>query len=74
MFYLRSTDMDDHMTKDPLEDAKKKKDWLRDDVRLYLQIKNFIESEIIGLVEHYESIKELLEFLDFLYSGKGFRV
>ena len=45
LFYLRSTDMDDHMTKDPSEDAKK--DWLRDDARLYLQIKNSIENEIL---------------------------
>ncbi|KAA0038222.1 Copia protein [Cucumis melo var. makuwa] len=33
--------MDDHMTEDAPEDAKKK-DWLRDDARLYLQIKNSI--------------------------------
>jgi len=26
LFYLRGTDMDDHMTADPLEDDKKKKD------------------------------------------------
>ena len=70
LFYLRSNDMDDHMTEDAPEDAKKKKDWLRDDVHLYLQIKNSIESEIIGLVDHCESVKELWEFLDFLYSGK----
>ncbi|KAA0033068.1 gag-pol polyprotein [Cucumis melo var. makuwa] len=43
--------MDDHMTEDAPKDAKKKKDWLRDDARLYLQIKNSIESEIIGLVK-----------------------
>jgi len=62
--------MDDHMTEDPPKDAKQKKDWLRDDAHLYLQIKNSIESEIIGLVDHCESVKELLEFLEFLYSGK----
>ncbi|TYK07903.1 putative Polyprotein [Cucumis melo var. makuwa] len=33
--------MDDHTT----EDAKKKKDWLRDNAHLYLQIKNSIESK-----------------------------
>ena len=26
LFYLRSTDMDDHMTEYPLEDAKQRKD------------------------------------------------
>ena len=70
LFYFRSTDMDDHMTEDPPKDAKQKKDWLRDDARLYLHIKNAIESDIIWLVDHCESVKELLEFLDFLYSGK----
>ena len=54
--------MDDHMTEDPPEDVKKKKDWFREDARLYLQIKNSIESEIIRLVDHCESVKELLEF------------
>ena len=39
LFYLQSTDMDDHMTVDPPEDEKQKKDWLRDDAQLYLQIK-----------------------------------
>ena len=56
------------MTKDPSKDTMK--NWLRDDSRLYLPIKNFIESEIIGLLHHCESIKELLKFLDFLYSNK----
>ncbi|TYK08633.1 putative Polyprotein [Cucumis melo var. makuwa] len=42
------------MIEDPLEDAKQKKDWLRHDACLYLQIKNSIESEVIGLVDHCE--------------------
>ena len=36
--------MDSHMTEDSPEDAKQKKDWLRDDAHLYLHIKNSIES------------------------------
>ena len=35
--------MDDHMTEEPSEDAKK--DWLHDDARLYLHIKNSIERD-----------------------------
>ena len=57
------------MTENPLEDAKKK-DWFHDDTRLYLQIKNFSKSEVIGLVYHCESVKELLELLEFIYSGE----
>ncbi|KAA0057391.1 uncharacterized protein E5676_scaffold216G00610 [Cucumis melo var. makuwa] len=48
--------MDDHMTKDAPKNAKKKKDWLRDDARLYLQIKNSIENEIIELVDHCDGV------------------
>ncbi|TYK17094.1 uncharacterized protein E5676_scaffold1032G00260 [Cucumis melo var. makuwa] len=48
--------MDDHMTEEAPENAKKKKNWLHDDARLYLQIKNSIESEIIGLLDHSESV------------------
>lgn len=58
-FYLRSIDMDDHVAEDSPED--KKKDCLCDDARPYLQIKNSIESEVIGLVDHCNSVKELLE-------------
>ncbi|XP_038898187.1 uncharacterized protein LOC120085933 [Benincasa hispida] len=68
-FYLFSTNMDDHVMEEPLKDEKKKA-WLHDDARLYLQIKNSIESEVVGLVDHCDFVKELLEFLEFLYSGK----
>ena len=47
--------------------------WLRsrphDNTWLYLQIKNSIERDV-GLVDHCDFVKELLEFLDFLYSRK----
>ena len=44
---------------------------MREDARLFLQIRNSIDSEVIGLINHYEFVKELMEYLDFLYSGKG---
>lgn len=62
--------MDDHVTEVPPKDDKKK-GWLRDDAWLYLQIKNSIDSEVVGLVDHCDSVKKLLEFLVFLYYGKG---
>ncbi|VFR01644.1 unnamed protein product [Cuscuta campestris] len=37
------TDKDDHMTDDPPKDATTKKVWLRDDARLFLQIRNSID-------------------------------
>ncbi|GAA0146788.1 transmembrane signal receptor [Lithospermum erythrorhizon] len=43
---------------------------LRDDARLFLQIRNSIEGEVLGLIYHCETVKELMEYLEFLYYGK----
>jgi hypothetical protein len=69
--YLRSIDKDDHLVDDPPFDAAAKKAWLRDDARIFLQIRNSIDTEVIGLVNHCEFVKDLLDYLAFLYSGKG---
>ena len=59
-----------HLTKDPpIDDLKEK--WMEEDARLYLQIRNFINSEVIGLINHYEFVKELKDYLEFLCFGKG---
>ncbi|KAG8650815.1 hypothetical protein MANES_07G072314v8 [Manihot esculenta] len=58
--YLRSIAMDDHLTKDPPTDETRR-DWMRDDARF----------EVISLINHCEFVKELMEYLEFLYSGKG---
>ncbi|VFQ82639.1 unnamed protein product [Cuscuta campestris] len=65
------TDKDDHMTDDPPKDATTKKVWLRDDARLFLQIRNSIDGDVLGLVGHCETVKDLMDYLEFLYSGKG---
>ena len=44
---------------------------MEEDARLYLQIRNSIDSEVIGLINHYEFVKELMDYFEFLYSGKG---
>lgn len=69
--YLRSIDKDDHLVEDPPSDAATKKAWLRDDARIFLHIRNSIDTEVIGLVNHCEFVKDLLDYLAFLYSGKG---
>jgi len=69
--YFRSIDKDDHLVDDPPSDAAAKKAWLRDDARIFLQIRNSIDTEVIGLVNHCEFVKDLLDYLAFLYSGKG---
>ena len=44
---------------------------MRDDARFFLQIQDSIDSEVIGLISHCEFVKEVMNFLDFLYYGKG---
>ncbi|XP_034673007.1 uncharacterized protein LOC117904490 [Vitis riparia] len=68
--YLRSVAKDDHLTEEPPTDITRKL-WLQDDARLFLQMKNSINSDIVGLLSHCEFVKELMDYLDFLYSGKG---
>ena len=68
--YLRSVEKDDHLTMET-PDNETRKTWIRDDARLFLQIRNSIDSEIVGLLNHCEFVKELMDYLEFLYSGKG---
>ena len=44
---------------------------MEEDARLYVQIRNSIDSEVIGLINHCEFVKKLMDCLEFLYSGKG---
>ena len=69
--YLRSIDRDDHLTDDPPVDGEEKKVWLREDAKLFLQIRNSIDNEIVSLINHCEFVKDLMDYLAFLYSGKG---
>ncbi|KAK2967291.1 hypothetical protein RJ640_004857 [Escallonia rubra] len=62
--------MDDHLSNDPPTDDTMQL-WLREDARLILQIRNSIDSEILGLINHCEFVKELMDYLEFLYYGKG---
>ena len=44
---------------------------MEEDARLYLQIRNSINSEVIGIINHSGFVKELIDYLEFLYFGKG---
>ncbi|GMJ03787.1 hypothetical protein HRI_004047900 [Hibiscus trionum] len=68
--YLLSLSMDRHLTDDPPTDDSRLP-WMREDARLYIQIRNYIESEVVGLVNHCKTVKQLMRYLQFLYSGKG---
>ncbi|GAA0154484.1 hypothetical protein LIER_37895 [Lithospermum erythrorhizon] len=67
--YLHSIDKDDHMIENTPQ-GEESKVWLLDDARLFLQIRNSIEEKVLGLINHCETVKELMEYLEFLYYGK----
>ena len=58
--YLRSIRMAGHLDKDPPTDDSKDR-WMKDDARLFLQIRNFIDGKVPTLVNHCEYVKELIE-------------
>ena len=68
--YVRSIHMAAYLTKDPPTDDSKEP-WMEEDARIYLQIRNSIDSEVIGLINHCKFVKELMDYLEFLYSRKG---
>ncbi|KAJ9564855.1 LOW QUALITY PROTEIN: hypothetical protein OSB04_000821 [Centaurea solstitialis] len=67
--YLRSMGMASHLKSDP-PTGKDSDSWLQSDARLYLQIINTIEPSVSSLVTHCEYVKDLMEYLDILYSGQ----
>ncbi|CAA0822624.1 Unknown protein [Striga hermonthica] len=71
--HLHSIDKDDQLdscppTGDVKDDTNRA--WLRDDAKLLFQIRNSIEPDILSLVNHCEFVKELMDYLTFLYSGR----
>ena len=68
--YLRSIRITSHFDKDPPSDDLKER-WLEDDACLFLQICNSIDGKVLTLINHCEYVKELMEYFEFVYSGKG---
>ena len=62
--------MDGHLTEDPPADDSKEQ-WMEEDARLFIQIRNSINSKVLGLVNHYEFVKKLIDYLEFVFSEKG---
>ena len=44
---------------------------MEEDARLFIQIRNSIDSKVLDLVNHYEFVKELMDYLEFVLFGKG---
>ena len=62
--------MASHLNKYPPTDDSKEQ-WLEDDACLFLQICNFIDGKVLTLINHCEYVKELMDNLECVYSGKG---
>ena len=67
--YVRSIRIGGHLTKDPPTDDSKKQ-WMEEDARLFIQIRNSIDSKVLGLVNHCEFVKNLMDYLEFVFSRK----
>ena len=62
--------MGGHLTKDPPTDDSKEQ-WMEEDACLFIQIRNSIDNKVLGLVNHCEFVKELMDYLEFVFSEKG---
>ena len=55
--YLWSIRMASHFDKDPPTDDSKER-WLKDDDRLFLQIRNSIDGKVLTLIDHCEYVED----------------
>ena len=62
--------MGGHLTKDPTVDDLKEQ-WIEENARLFIQIRNSIDNKVLGLINHCEFVKELMDYLEFVFFGKG---
>ena len=67
--YLRSIRIASHLDEDPpIDDSNER--WMEDDAHLSLQIRNSINGKALTLINHCEFVNELMDYLEFVYSGK----
>ena len=62
--------MGGHLTKDSSTDDSKKQ-WMEEDAHLFIQTRNTIDNKVLGLVNHCEFVKEVMDYLELVFSGKG---
>ena len=43
---------------------------MKEDARLFLQIRNSIDNKVLGFINHNEFVKELIDYFEFVYFGK----
>ena len=70
--YIMSVDKTDHLTKDPPseKDAEARKLWLQEDYRLYNQIEKTLTKSVWISINHLDTVKELMQYIEFMYGSK----
>ena len=63
---LKSVHITSPLTKDPIINDSKEL-WLEEDARLFLQIRNSIDSKVLGFINHCEFVKEQMNYLEFVF-------
>ena len=62
--------MASHLTKDPPTDDSKDQ-WLKEDARLFLKIRNSIGNKVLALINNCEFVKELMDYRKFIFLERG---
>ena len=62
--------MGGHLTKNSSTDDSKEQ-WMEEDAHLFIQTRNTIDNKVPGLVNHCEFVKEVMDYLELVFSGKG---
>ena len=62
--------MGGQLTKDSSTDDSKEQ-WMEEDSHLFIQTRNTIDNKVLGLINHCEFVKEVMDYLELVFSGKG---
>lgn len=68
--YLLSIFKDNHLTNDPPSNDSLDQ-WKQDDASLVFHIRISKETEVLKLVNQFKNVKDIIIFLEFLYSRVG---
>lgn len=69
-FGFTCRDKNDYLMRDP-SNYDTRQVWLRGNAHLFLRLQNSIHNEVISLINHFEFLKQLIKYLEFLYFDKG---
>ena len=68
--FLMVAEKEDHLTADPPEESIVRDKRLQEDIQLYGMIEKTLDKSIKHVLSHSEIVKDLWEYMKFVYSGK----